>query len=306
MADDAAAFSQSAPRVLPMTFPTFIVAGAPKAGTHSMYDYLRKHPEVFMPSIKEPRFFAFRGARDRLRYPIETLEEYAALFRDTKGAKAIGEASSVYMASPVAAERIRALIPDVKLIFSLREPVQRTFSIYHMNLRARGTNEGKDFLQAMASDHMLRRKYHECLAPFFEKFPRENIKIILFESLSDSTEETVRSLYDFIGVRTDFLPDLKVSNPGGVPRSKVLHRIMSNDRLRLAARTLFPEAAIERLKSMRNRNLVRDRMVMTEKERATAYAFFEEDILRTQDLVGIDLSHWLQPTSTLRREAALS
>jgi hypothetical protein len=289
-----------------MTLPTFIVAGAPKAGTHSLYDYLRKHPDVFMPSVKEPRFFAFRGKRDRFRYPIETLEEYRALFAGAGGATAIGEASSVYMASPVAAERIRALIPDVKLIFSLREPVQRTFSIYHMNLRARGTNDGRGFLEAMAADHMLRRKYHECLKPFFDAFPRENIKILLFEDLSGATAATVRDLYAFIGVRTDFTPDLAVSNPGGVPRSKALHRVMSDDRLRLAARSLLPEAAIERLKGLRNRNLVRERMVMTEEERATAYAFFEEDILRTQDLVGLDLSHWLRPAAAARGAAAPS
>ncbi len=160
-----------------MTLPTFIVAGAPKAGTHSLYDYLRKHPDVFMPSIKEPRFFAFRGVRDRLRYPIETLAEYEALFDKVTTETAVGEASSIYMASPVAAERIKALVPEVKLIFSLREPVQRTFSIYHMNLRTRGANEGKTFLVAMAADHMLRRKYHECLKPYFGNFSRDQIKI---------------------------------------------------------------------------------------------------------------------------------
>lgn len=282
-----------------MTLPTFIVAGAPKAGTHSLYDYLRKHPEVFMPDIKEPRYFAFKGVRDRYRYPIETFEEYQALFARAEGCKAIGEASSIYMASPVAAERIKAVMPDVKLIFTLREQVQRTFSIYHMNLRARGANEGLSFLQAMEADHMLRRKYSECLQPFFDNFPREQIKFVLFEDLSRNTAATVRDLYEFIGVDPGFVPNLKVSNPGGVPKSRRLHRIMSDDRLRAAARAVFPESAIERLKGLRNLNLSREKMVMTEAERAAAFAFFEEDMRRTQDLIGIDLSHWLRPDAVV-------
>lgn len=282
-----------------MTLPNFIVAGAPKAGTHSLYDYLRKHPDIFMTAIKEPRYFAFKGTRDRYRFPIETLAEYEALFDKVAGQKAIGEASSVYMASPFAADRIKALIPDVKLIFTLREQVQRTFSIYHMNLRARGANEGLNFLQAMEADHMLRRKYSECLKPFFDNFPRENIKIILFEDLSKNTAATVRGLYDFLGVDPDFTPDLKVSNPGGVPKSRRLHRIMSDDRLRAAARALLPENAIERLKGLRNMNLSREKMIMTEAERAAAFAFFEEDVRRTQEMVGIDLSHWLRPEAVV-------
>jgi hypothetical protein len=187
----------------------------------------------------------------------------------------------------------------VKLIFTLREQVQRTFSIYHMNLRTKGANEGLSFLQAMEADHMLRRKYSECLKPFFDNFPRENIKIILFEDLSGNTPATVRGLYEFLGVDPDFVPDLGVSNPGGVPKSKRLHRIMSDDRLRAVARALLPENAIERLKGLRNMNLSRERMVMTEEERAAAFAFFEEDVRRTQDMIGIDLSHWLRPEAVV-------
>jgi hypothetical protein len=279
-----------------MPLPSFIVAGAPKAGTHSLYDYLRKHPQVFMPAIKEPRYFAFNGKSDRLKYPIETFEEYKALFdKAPDTAKAIGEASSIYFANPLTPERIRAVMPDVKLIFTLREPVQRTFSIYHMNLRMRGSNEGKGFLDAVASDHMLQRKYYECLKPFFDAFPREQIKIVLFEDLKKNTAQVTRDVYEYVGVDPDFVPDLSVSNPGGVPRFKKLHRIVSNDRLRAAARALLPESLIERLKLVRNKNLVRDDMVMTKQERDTAYAFFEEDTIKAQELLGIDLSHWLKP-----------
>lgn len=281
-----------------MTLPNFIIIGAPKAGSHSLYDYLRKHPQIFMPAIKEPRFFSYRGQSDnRLKYPIFTLEEYEALYDKVRDEKAIGEASAIYFWTQDTPRRIHELLPDVKLIVSLREPVQRIFSIYHMNMRSRGANEGMGFIEALHSDPMLQRKYHECLAPYFELFPRENIKVLIFEDMVKDIPGTLRDIYGFLGVDQDFLPNLKVSNPGGVPRSKALHRFMSNPRLRSYARALFPESMIEGLKEVRNKNLVKEKMVLTPEERELGYQFFEEDIRRTQELIGVDLSRWLKPAA---------
>lgn len=278
-----------------MTLPNFIIIGAPKAGSHSLYDYLRKHPQIFMPKIKEPRYFSYRGhSQDRLKYPIFTLEEYEALYSNVKDETAIGEASAIYFWTKETPERIHELLPEVKLIVSLREPVQRVFSIYHMNMRSRGANEGKSFIEALHSDPMLQRKYHECLAPYFKLFPRENIKVLIFEDMVKDTPGTLREIYRFLGVDEDFLPDLKVSNPGGVPRSKALHRFLSNPRLRSYARAIFPETLIEGLKEVRNKNLVKEKMALTPEERELGYRFFEDDIRRTQELVGMDLSRWLK------------
>ena len=105
-----------------MTLPNFLVIGVAKAGTGSLHDYLRQHPEVFMPQKKDPRCFAFNGQADPLRFPVRSREDYEALFADVRGERAIGEVERRLLRSKVAPQNIKAAIPDARLIVSLREP----------------------------------------------------------------------------------------------------------------------------------------------------------------------------------------
>jgi Sulfotransferase family len=278
-----------------MTLPNFIIIGAPKAGTGSLRNYLRQHPEIFMTARKDPRFFYYNGQQDRLKFPVATLAEYEALFSAVRDEKAIGEATANYFWSKIAPERIRATIPEARLIASLREPAQRAFSIYHMNLRTEGQNAGRSFLQALQADPIVQRAYYDDLKAYFDRFDRRQIAIVLFEDLAGDPLATVQSLYRFLGVAPDFVPDLKIDNPGGVPKSRWLHRLMTNARVRTWARDNLPESWVGKAKDVRSLNLDRRRMRMTEEEREVASAFFRDDILKTQDLIGIDLSRWLRP-----------
>lgn len=275
-----------------MTLPNFLVIGVPKAGTTSLYDYLRPHPEIYMTSRKATRFFCYNGQNDHFTYWVRSLEEYEAQFADARDEKARGEATALYFEFPAAAQRIKEAVPDARIIASLREPVQRAFSIYHMNLRNRGVNRGLSFLEALEADPALRKFYYDGLKPYFDRFARNRIKIILFEDLARNTAETVRSLYEFLGVRTDFTPPLKVSNPGGTPRVQALHDLLRNRQLKTFGRRFVPRSLIEAGKDIRSTNLKKH--VMTEEERAKAAPVFEEDLLRTQDLIGMDLSRWLR------------
>jgi hypothetical protein len=278
-----------------MTLPNFLVIGAPKAGTGSLHDYLRQHPEIFIPIKKDPRWFCFHGQPNKLRFPVRSLEQYEALFAGVTGETAIGESTALYFWSKVAPQTIKDTIPDTRLIVSLREPVQRAFSIYHMNLRTEGQNEGLSFLQALEVDPILQQTYHTALAPYLERFERSQMKVILFEDLSKDTLRTVQSLFEFLGVDPGFAPDLKISNPGGVPKSKWFHRLMTNDHLRTWSRSYLPQSWVYAAKDLRSLNLDKSKMQMTEAERAGAYDFFRDDILKTQDLIGMDLSRWLRP-----------
>ena len=103
--------------------PNFIIIGAAKAGTTALYWYLAEHPQVFMSPLKETNFFAFGldpegkplyGNPEVHRYPVQTLADYEKLFADAGDAKAIGEASPIYLECPQAAGRIRGLIPRAR------------------------------------------------------------------------------------------------------------------------------------------------------------------------------------------------
>ena len=109
----------------------FLIIGAGKSGTTSLYHYLDQHRQIYMSPMKGPRFFAMEGQEPALTGPqddvvnsrtITRAEDYVALFRGVTDEKAVGEASDWYLSSVEAPDRIRARIPDAKLIAILRQP----------------------------------------------------------------------------------------------------------------------------------------------------------------------------------------
>ena len=115
---------------------------------------------------------------------MRTLEAYAALFDPATTETALGEASPHYLMHLPAAGRIAATLPGVRLVAALRDPAERAFSVYQMNLRNHGVNGSVPFLQALEADPNLRRGYAFNLGRFFERFPRERIHIVLFEEIA--------------------------------------------------------------------------------------------------------------------------
>jgi Sulfotransferase family len=274
-----------------MTLPNFLIIGAAKAGTTSLYEWFRPHPAIFMPALKEPRFFSYDPARSEPA-PVRTLEEYAALFEGVTTETAIGEASPHYLMHGAVPERIAATLPGVRLIAALRDPAERAFSVYQMNLRNRGVNDGVPFLQAIETDGNLRGGYATGLARYFARFPRERIRIVLFEEIAGAPLATAQALFGFLGVDEGFVPDVaRISNPGGLPRVRALHGLLNDGRLRYFARSFLPESVVARGRDLRARNL--RKQAMRPEERRAAVALFREDVLRTQDLIGRDLAPWL-------------
>ena len=115
-----------------MSGPNFLIIGAAKAGTTSLYHYLRQHPDVYMSPVKEPAYYASAGAggEPRRRGAIRTRTAYERLFEAATTERARGEASSQYLNDEAAPDRIAADLGDVRLIVSLRNPVDRAYSSY--------------------------------------------------------------------------------------------------------------------------------------------------------------------------------
>src|SRR5918995_5717493 len=116
--------------------PNFIVIGAAKAGTTSLHWYLAEHPAVFMTPVKDPSYFAFGldehgkllwGDLDVHYFNVRSWTEYQRLFDDAGDATAVGEASTMYLECPQSADRIRKALPDVRIICSIRQPVERAY-----------------------------------------------------------------------------------------------------------------------------------------------------------------------------------
>ena len=122
--------------------PQFLVIGAAKSGTTSLYHWLREHPEIFVPRLKEPHFFGhgisrYSGPGDAVltRNSVRTLAAYGKLFSSRENGKIAGEMSTGYLFGEAAPRLIREHLPSAKLVAILRHPVDRAYSQYRMMRR---------------------------------------------------------------------------------------------------------------------------------------------------------------------------
>jgi hypothetical protein len=314
-----------------MNMPNFFIVGAAKAGTTSLYYYLKQHPEIYMSPIKEPNYFAkdinidlFRedykktAIIDTKRYfsksKLEELhlafitefDDYVQLFREVKNEKAIGEISNSYLYSKVAAKEIYKFNPNAKIIIILRDPIERAFSHYIMNLRDGFTKE-TDFIKEVISDYNKSQKgwgvshlsielglYYEQVKRYLDIFPRDNIKIILFDDFKRDTEKVVREIFKFLNINENVPIDFnKKANVGAVPKSVKLNYIIMNTGKLL--KPLFPNYAKKRIKNIyKNLLLKNEKPNLSSKQREALLPFFIEDIKKTQELINRDLSMWLR------------
>lgn len=184
--------------------PTFLIIGAMKAGTTSLYHYLREHPSVFMPEYKAPEYFAGGSHWQR------GIGWYRGLFSAAPpSAVALGEASNVYTKYPRYAgvpERIALTIPDVKLIYSIRDPVDRIRS--HWQTRAAEGVEKLPIEHAVLANpiYLDYSRYAMQLEQYLKVFRREQILIVRAEDLRDDRHTTVRQVYEFLGVDPGYVP----------------------------------------------------------------------------------------------------
>jgi hypothetical protein len=292
-----------------LTLPNFIIIGAAKAGTTALYWYFAEHPDVFMSPVKETFYFAYGldasgqllyGDPDVHRFPVKTLAEYEALFAGAGGAKAIGEASPIYLECPQAAARIWARIPAARLICVLRHPVERAYSDYLMYLRRRGRqfDPATELTPGAAwarldSRWMAVSKYHDQLARYYELFPREQLHVLLFGDLKRQPVEAVQGMYRFVGVNASFVPDFDTPhNVGGTPASPLLERMFTSRKLRSALEPWMPRGAANWFRRLRTRSM-RKAPALPGELKAELTSRFRDDIIRTSHLIGRDLNHWL-------------
>ena len=297
------------------TLPTFLVIGVTKAGTTALYQHLKAHPEVYMSPVKEPDFFSYEGKRrglpSRRDASITSLEDYYALFEGVQDEKAIGEASPRYIYSPVAPARIQELIPEARLIISLRHPVDRAYSHYMMMLNSGVFDDHRPFeevfrekartVETWAQEpfacYGLRHSlYHDHLQRYFEYFPKDQIRIHLFDDYFSEPRSVLSDIYQFVGVEAGFVPDLNARyNPTfGIPRNKALHKtVMRPNLIKTVAKKIIPATVSRKISGRILKRIRSEKPTLSEEVRVEFVEVYREDILKVQDLIGRDLSPWL-------------
>jgi hypothetical protein len=220
------------------SLPTFIIIGAMKAGTTSLFRYLGTHPDVAISKKKETNFFLGRREYER------GLDWYREQFDGAKPAR--GEASPNYTKRHMwvgVAKRIVTTVPDVRLLFVARGPIARIQSHYVHNV-SHG-RETRPFSQAIAEDkrYVQTSRYAYQLEPFREHFDRDRILFVDSDDLRDDTLTTMKTAFDFIGVRADHVmdeADIQYHRSADKTRPSILERRVTNKRTRKLLRPLLP------------------------------------------------------------------
>jgi len=189
--------------------PTFLIGGAPKAGTTFLYHYCKEHPDVCMSSPKETGFFHKNYDKG--------LGWFKRHFDHWEGETAIGEASVMTFPTPGAEQRVADVVPEVRLIFLLRNPIERAYSDYLYNLQQGWIPPDVTFHQMIrgevdvkghSGEALINRGlYLKHLHRFEKHFKRSRMCIILTRDLKEDPISVVRSVYDFIEVSTNYLPE---------------------------------------------------------------------------------------------------
>lgn len=228
-----------------MTLPNFLIIGAAKSGTTSLYRYLEQHPEIYV-NAKEPSFFALEGQDVQYAGPgdeegfitraVTKLEDYEKIFVGVQNELAYGEASVLYLYSPIAPQKIKKHVPHVKLIAILRNPVDRAYSSY-LHLRRDGREPVTDFMEALKLEdervaanwehqwHYRRLGcYYSQLKRYYDLFPKEQILIFSYDEYIQEPVRVMQEIFSFLGVDSTFEPDVSVKhNVSGTPRVQSLH-----------------------------------------------------------------------------------
>lgn len=309
-----------------MAMPGFLIIGAAKCGTTALARYLEQHPQVFVSPIKEPNFLAFedrhpvadkrrQAERATWKLPTGTLEEYQRLFDGAAAGQVIGEASTSYLYWPDAPRLIRKYVPHAKLITVLRNPVERAFSSY-LHTRREGEENIEDFGAALDEEpgrreagYAMRWRYVDAglyygqLKRYYDMFDSSQIRVYLYEDFRDNTSGVVKDVLKFLGVDESFdVNTAQRHNVSGLPRNrlfKFLYACVSRppEPVKAVVRAVLPRkrmlALQHRLRtSIQNRGLARPEFDPRVRQRLIDT--FRDDVIKLQDLLGRDLSHWLK------------
>ncbi len=294
-----------------MGLPNFIIFGIEKAGTTSIYNYLKQHPQIYMSPVKETNFFekdwenVLTEAQAKKPNGIYSLEKYCQLFEAVTDETAIGEVSPNYLFHyQESVQRIKSVLPEVKLIAILRNPVDRAYSDYLMHIRdVIGQPKSlEEQLKHQPQSFTLRKGlYFEPLKHYLDAFPKQNIKIYLYDDLCQDAVELMQDIYSFLNVDSMFKPDTsQKSQVAQVPKNKTLNYLL---RAKNPLRTLVA-SFLKMFLSEKKRQILRSQVLklngtkksslpLSSHERSLLLEYYREDILKLQELINRDLSAWL-------------
>lgn len=311
--------------------PDFFVVGAVKAGTTALHLFLDQHPDIFMSPVKETNYFSqpdMDPAHFNRDYKhdvninldkwldgpmtkkihianVDSWDHYQRLFRDAGDHKAVGEASNSYLLCPSAAGRIAEKCPDAKIMMMLRNPVDRAWSQFIMNLRL-GKILAEDFIEEFEADsskahqgwgvshnYLQLGMYAQQLERFLEHYPMERIKVLIYDDYRQDSAGTLKDIFSFLGVDPNASLDLdKRPNEAAVPRFKMLNYLLFQSGIVNRVKRMVPDSFKGAAKKAMFSK--KDMPVIGEREKDFLKNTYRDEVAHLGRLLHRDMSFWLK------------
>lgn len=302
-----------------MTRPTFLILGAAKAGTTSLFSYLAQHSDIFTPEVKEPRYFAIAGGEHTSwRGPdwmsglgpksfVHVWSDYRQLFEGSDSYAAAGEASTLYLYDKNAPRRIAERFPDIKLVAVLRHPVDRAFSHFVMNWQA-GVETTASFSEALSLEadriedgwsptyhYATRGLYGEQLVRYKQYFSDDQLLVLLYDDYKQNPIDTVKRVFQWIGVDSrDVDTSRRLNTASRVPPNSAVEKLIgAADPLRRFLKSFLPGCARQAIRKGVE-NAVYQKPTIEKEDAQRLQKYYDADLMQLQKLINANISHWQQ------------
>ena len=308
-----------------MKKPNLFIVGTMKAGTTSLYHYLSQHPDIFMCPIKEPNYFCkdirkkdfIQTQKDRFlsrlnidkylsKTPLEKIHhgfidnfhDYKQLFKEVKNERIIGEVSVSYLYSAQAAKEIFHYNSESKIIIILRNPIDRAYSHWKMNLSGGFEKNNVSFYDAIQNDMNSRIKGYFCsnlyieLGLYYEQvkryqniFHNNQILILLFEDFLENKENLINKIFSFLNISHKIIDLAETFNVSTMPRYPIIKKLAQKYRIK----KIIPSKYKDKLDTLFTSKKIPK---IDQTARLLIYDYYKKDIEELEKLINYDLSKW--------------
>jgi len=297
-----------------MNKPNFLIVGATKSGTTSIYNYLQQHSNIFLnKEVKESNFFvepkSVLGCGPRFcgeQSYGKTIKDYEMLFEevDISQHKAVGEVCTTYVHfSENSIQNIKKYLEDPKIIVILRNPIERAYSYYMHNIR--DGDETLSFEDALDKEDKrikenlwlsFRLKTLGLYSKHIENYQNSfsNVKVIIYDDMKNNMQKTMDDIFNFLEIDSLNIDTKEKYNISGVPKNRVLHNLIHGNSLfgKLLIRIIKKNFGLKELRKYKNyidkNNLVKGKM--KESTRKELEKYFYNDVKKLSGLLNIDLN----------------
>jgi hypothetical protein len=302
-----------------MPSPNFFIVGAPKSGTTSLYHYLTQHPDIYIPSSKEPRFFINdhilnTNETDPIKeYLLRTssLEESAYLdLYANRNEKVLADASTQYLFHhQEVIPKVKKMVGDPKILILLRNPTDRAYSNFlHNSL----TYEDLSFVESIEAEQKRKEDkynsfwFYKGLSTYFEPVKAyqaafSQVKVVLFEDFVKDTKKTMKEIYSFLEIDNEFaISEYLVNKKNtGTPRSKTVNSLLNKgqklNRLKKMVSLIIGKDKLKLIRELLMRsNLSKKNNRLSEDLRKEVDAQFYADVQSLKKILPDSNINWLK------------